>query len=107
MFDKTKYKLNDSDDVFIDINKIKDTAKDPNKCSYYTIGAGSELIARVDKNIIPAEYAYRPDLIAWFLYRDVSMADYIAIINDIDDSPEGFYIGRRLKVLNGDYIGII
>ena len=102
MFDRNKYIL-DKEGIFLNIKKIKETAKDPSKCEYYTIGKTSDTLA----NIIPMEYAYRPDLIAWFLYNDVSMADYIAILNDIDDSPEGFYIGRKLTVLNKNYIGLV
>lgn len=85
MFDKYKYML---DNTFINIKEIKETAKDPNKCAYY---------------IIPMIYEFRPDLIAYDLYKDVSMADYIAIINDIDDTPFGFYRGRKLRVLRGEY----
>ena len=35
------------------------------------------------------------------------MADYIAILNDIDDSPEGFYPGRKLTVLKEEFIEAI
>lgn len=92
MFNRLKYTLNNTDSIFIDINKIKETAKDDNKCELYKI---------------PLEYSYRPDLIADHLYRDVTMADYIAILNDISDSPEGFYAGRILRVLKSEFIGLI
>lgn len=87
-----EYKLDNSDSIFIDINKIKETAKDDNKCELY---------------VIPLVYSYRPDLIADHLYKDVTMADYIAIINNIDNSPEGFYTGRILRVLKNEFIGLI
>lgn len=81
-FNKYGYKLNST---FINIEEIRKTAQDADKCYYYTI---------------PLEYEFRPDLIAWFLYKDVSMADYLAIINDIDDIPGGFYRFRKLRVLD-------
>ena len=87
MFDKSKYML---DNVFLNIKKIKETAKDPEKCG-------------VPPYKIPVEYNHRPDLIAYHLYNDVSMAEYLAILNDIDDSPEGFYTGREIKYLLGEY----
>lgn len=85
MFNKYNYKINNT---FINITSIKKTAQDPDKCTYY---------------IIPMIYEFRPDLIAYDLYRDVSMSDYIAIVNDIFDTPEGFYRGRKLRVLKPEY----
>ena len=94
MFDRNNYKLGGDENVFLNIKQIKETAKDPSKCTYYNGTKG-----------IPLEYSYRPDLIASDLYNgDVTMADYIAILNDIDDSPEGFYAGRKLIVLKSEYI---
>ena len=89
MFDKYNYKLND---VFINIDEIKKTAQDPEKCDYY---------------FVPLVYEFRPDLIAYSLYNDVSMADYIAIINDIDDTPYGFYRGRKLRILRKEYKDLV
>ena len=85
-FNKYRYKL---DDTFIDVNKIRKTAQDPDKCDNY---------------YIPLIYEFRPDLISKALYNgDVSMADYLAIINEIDDIPEGFYRGRKIRVLKEEY----
>lgn len=89
MFNKYDYKLNDT---FINIDEIKATAKDPEKCRYY---------------YIPLIYEFRPDLIAYNLYNDVSMADYIAILNDITDTPSGFYRGRKLRVLKEEYRDLV
>ena len=89
MFNKYNYKLNS---VFLNIDEIKKTAQDADKCSFY---------------IIPLTREFRPDLIAWDLYRDVSMADYIAIINDIDDIPNGFYRGRKIRILKKEYKDLV
>ena len=89
MFNKYDYKL---DPVFINIDEIKKTAQDADKCRYYTI---------------PLAYEFRPDLIAYSLYNDVSLADYLAIINDIDDIPGGFYRDRKIKVLREEYKDLV
>ena len=89
MFNKYDYKL---DPVFINIDEIKKTAQDADKCRYYTI---------------PLVYEFRPDLIAYSLYNDVSMADYLAIINDIDDIPGGFYRNRKIRVLREEYKDLV
>lgn len=89
MFNKFDYKL---DPVFINIEEIKKTAQDADKCRWY---------------IIPLTYEFRPDLIAYSLYKDVSMADYLAIINDINDTPEGFYRGRKIRVLREEYKDLV
>lgn len=89
MFDRTKY-IKAENGIFLNIEEIKKIARDNNKCAVYKI---------------PIHFAYRPDLIAYSLYKDVTMADFLAIINDIDDSPEGFYTDRIIKVLKSDYIG--
>ena len=89
MFRKFDYKL---DPVFINIEEIKKTAQDADKCRFYTI---------------PLTREFRPDLIAWDLYNDVSMADYIAILNDITDTPSGFYRGRKLRVLKEEYRDLV
>lgn len=85
MFHKFNYKL---DPVFINIEEIKKTARDADKCDYYTI---------------PLTREFRPDLIAWDLYNDVSMADYLAILNDIVNTPEGFYRDRKIRILKEEY----
>ncbi len=89
MFNKYDYKI---DSTFINIDGIKATAKDPEKCRYY---------------IIPMIYEFRPDLIAYSLYNDVSMADYIAILNDIDNTPDGFYRGRKIRILKEEYKDLV
>lgn len=85
MFNKNSYKIND---VFVNINAIKATANSSSRTMLYTI---------------PIEYRYRPDLIAYSLYKDVSMQDYLAIINNIKDCPEGFYANRVIKVIKPEY----
>ena len=72
--------------------EIKRTAQDAEKCRFYTI---------------PLTREFRPDLIAWDLYNDVSMADYIAFLNDIQDTPEGFYRGRKIRVLKEEYRDLV
>ena len=89
MFNKYNYKI---DNTFIDIEAIKKTDKDAEKCRYY---------------FIPLVYEFRPDLIAYSLYNDVSMADYLAIINDIDDIPNGFYRNRKIRVLKEEYKDLV
>lgn len=89
MFDKFKYKLNST---FVNIDAIKETAKDSEKCRNYTI---------------PMVYEFRPDLIAYSLYKDVSMAEFLAILNDIDDTPEGFYRGRTIRVLKEEFKDLV
>lgn len=85
MFNKYNYKL---DDTFININSIKETAAEADNCGWY---------------FIPLKFEFRPDLIAYDLYQDVSMADYLAIINDIFDTPDGFYRGRKIRYLLPEY----
>lgn len=80
-FNKYNYMI---DDTFVDINAIKQTAALADNCGYY---------------FIPLKYEFRPDLIAYYLYQDVSMAEYLAIINDIDNTPDGFYRGRKIRYL--------
>lgn len=82
MFTVEKYKLGN----FVDVSKIKEISND--KYSTYTI---------------PLKYRYRPDLIAWFLYKDISMQNLLSILNDIDNSPEGYYSGREIKIIKQEY----
>ena len=89
MFNKYDYKL---DPVFINIEEIKKTAQDSDKCKWHDI---------------PLAHEFRPDLIAYSLYKDVSMAEYLAILNDIKDTPEGFYRGRRIRVLKEEYKDLV
>lgn len=85
MFNKNKYMI---DSTFVDINKIKSTAANDNNTFLYTI---------------PLKYEFRPDLIAYDIYRDISMGDYLTIINDITDAPVGFYRFRVIKALRPEY----
>ena len=81
MFNKNSYMI---DSTFVDINKIRKTAENKDNTFPYRI---------------PIKYEFRPDLIAYDIYRDVSMASYLAIINNIVDTPAGFYRGRWIKAL--------
>ena len=89
MFNRYDYKLTDT---FLNIDEIRETGKDADKCRYY---------------IIPMIYEFRPDLIAYSLYNDVSMAEYLAILNNIDDTPFGFYRGRKIRVLREEYKDLV
>lgn len=57
--------------------------------------------------IVPFEYAYRPDIICQRLYGDVSYQSLISYINRIDNSPEGYYSGRIIKIIKSEYIDSI
>jgi hypothetical protein len=48
--------------------------------------------------IISLRTMYRPDLIALAFLNNENLAWVLSIVNDIDDSPEGFYPGRIIKV---------
>lgn len=56
---------------------------------------------------IPIKYEYRPDLIAYNLYNDVTFSTFLAIINEIDNSPEGFKSGKVIKYLDPEYKSLI
>ncbi len=57
--------------------------------------------------VIPLEYAYRPDIICYRLYGDTSYQSAISFINRINDSPEGYYSGRTIKVIDPRYKDVI
>lgn len=53
---------------------------------------------------IPLKFQYRPDLIS-YIYYDTPFLDFIlTYANEINDSPEGFYVGREIKVPNRNYV---
>ena len=47
---------------------------------------------------IPLNYNYRPDLIARDKYGSERLYWVLAYINNINDSPFGFYTGRVIKI---------
>lgn len=56
---------------------------------------------------IPLKFAHRPDIISYSLYRDVTYQNLLSYINRIDNSPEGYYTGRILKVIDPERINSI
>lgn len=58
----------------------------------------------LESYIIPFEWAYRPDIICHFYYGDTSYQSLISFINRIDNSPEGYYAGRIIKLLKKEYM---
>lgn len=58
------------------------------------------LVSGVDDTFykIPLEYQYRPDLIARYFYGTTQLAWVLTLVNDIENSPEGFTSGRILRV---------
>lgn len=56
---------------------------------------------------IPLKFAYRPDIISYYLYRDITYQSLLSYINRIDNSPEGYYSGRILKVIDPERINSI
>lgn len=85
MFNKNNYMI---DSTFVDINKIRSTIEDENSWFIYEI---------------PLIYEFRPDLIAYDIYRDVSMADYLSIVNNIIETPDGYYRYRKIKAIKPEY----
>jgi len=77
----------------------------------YTIDIASLKSVLTDDNTltttIPIRYEYRPDLIAYSLYNDVSYSTFLAVINDIKNSPEGFEKNKTIKYLNPLYKDLI
>lgn len=53
---------------------------------------------------IPIIYKYRPDRIAQKFYGDPKLYWVLVYANDISDSPEGFYHGRRIRVPRNERI---
>ena len=47
---------------------------------------------------IPLAYKYRPDLIAQLFYGHGDLHWILTYINDINNSPEGYYTGRIIKI---------
>jgi hypothetical protein len=56
---------------------------------------------------IPLRFQYRPDVISYDLYRDTTYQILISFLNKIDNSPEGYYAGRILKVIKPERIDSI
>jgi hypothetical protein len=49
---------------------------------------------------IPLSYSYRPDLISQEFYGTGDLHWVITYINDISDSPQGYYPQRVIKIPN-------
>ena len=47
---------------------------------------------------IPLKYQYRPDKIASNFYGNPKLFWVLVYANEISDSPEGFYTGRRIRI---------
>jgi hypothetical protein len=47
---------------------------------------------------IPLIYQYRPDKIASRFYGNPKLYWVLVYVNDIHNSPEGFYLGRRIRI---------
>jgi hypothetical protein len=56
---------------------------------------------------IPLKYKYRPDLIAYNFYGNNKYYWILTYINDINDSPQGFYTNRIIKVPSSAIIGTL
>ena len=69
----------------VDYNLLKQKLLNENEYNLYTI---------------PIEYVYRPDLIALNFFNDDKLYWVLAFVNDINDSPTGFYQGRVIKIPN-------
>jgi len=54
--------------------------------------------AEFDLYVIPLEYNFRPDLIAQEFYGSGKLHWIITYINDINDSPAGYYVLRTIKI---------
>jgi len=53
---------------------------------------------------IPLIYEYRPDRIAQKFYGNPKLFWVLVYVNEIENSPEGFYQGRRIRVPRFDRI---
>lgn len=49
---------------------------------------------------IPLAYKHRPDLISLEFYGTEKLFWILTYINDINDSPEGFYVNRTIRIPN-------
>ena len=85
MFNIDKYR--NSDGYSIDISSINDFLTDDNTKVMY----------------IPLRYQYRPDLIAYSLYGDVSYSTFLAVINGFKNTPEDFSVNTLIKYLDPAY----
>lgn len=47
---------------------------------------------------IPLKYEYRPDRIASAFYGDPKLFWVLVYVNEISDSPAGFYSGRKIRI---------
>lgn len=47
---------------------------------------------------IPLKFQYRPDLISQYFYGTTSLQWLITFINNIGDSPEGYYVNRIIRI---------
>lgn len=64
-------------------------------------------LLRTDRDIlytIPIDQAYRPDLIANQFYGNPKLFWVIVYANDINNSPEGFYQARVIRVPSFDRV---
>jgi hypothetical protein len=48
--------------------------------------------------MIPPEFAYRPDLIAYKFYKDSKLFWILVYVNNFKNSPEDFIVGAVIKV---------
>lgn len=53
---------------------------------------------------IPFQHQYRPDLICKQFYGTTSLQWLITYINNISDSPEGYFINRVLRIPNKETV---
>jgi hypothetical protein len=56
---------------------------------------------------IPLAEQYRPDLIANKFYGNGKLYWVLVYVNDINDSPQGFEVNKRIKVPNPNIIGTL
>ena len=64
-------------------------------------------VFKSDKDIlytIPIEHNYRPDLIANKFFGNSKLFWILVYINEINNSPEGFYTGRIIRVPRNERI---
>ena len=56
---------------------------------------------------IPLSEQYRPDLITYKFYGSGKLYWILVYVNDINDSPQGFEVNRRIKIPNPSIIGTL
>lgn len=54
---------------------------------------------------IPLAEEFRPDAIAYNFYGDGKLYWVLVYVNEIDDSPAGFYANREIKIPSPDILG--